>query len=724
MKKVLLSNLILSLLIIVLSAGAATAQKQNERSPEKPVFWFGPFASLNVNLHSADFANLPNTSCCSPGYGSGSGLGYSFGALFIYPLRIKGQDLRLDFRLGYNSLGADLVTDEWIGNTRDNGFDGNGTIKVNTEHKIESALGSLGLDLGVDYYFLKGLYGTLGLRLGYILTGTFSQQELITEPSDITFSDGTRVRNVYKEQDIPELNSFQAGLYAGIGYDLPIGKELYLTPEAKFYYNFTNISSDTIDWKPHFLYIGVALKIPVIPSVEKPVKEEVEYVRDTMIVSDISIKKEEVKLIGQKEDFEETELADIIIRKKIITENYELRLPKTARLDAALEVAGIAPDGTRQANPTLVIEEVEAEEGFPLLPYVFFRNNSATFDGSGMNLITREETRSFDEQKLPWNTLSIYSDLLNIVGSRMRARQETKLTITGCNNNLGPEENNLQLSQDRADAVRNYLVNTWNVDPSRITVKKQGLPANPANNTKLDGQVENQRAELSSDDYELLKYLTQKDVIRTSTPPRVEIKPSVQSEAGMKSWKIEIEQGGKVLREFSGEELPPSVEWNVEEQPMPEMEAPVLIKLTAVDEAGNKTQAVHETSINQLTINKKRYELKEDKRIERFSLILFDFDKATLSKDHNKIIADINKKITPQSSVTVYGYADRIGTPEYNKQLADKRIQETKKLLNVNPGKLEFIPVGSDVLLYPNETPQGRCYSRTVKFEVETPLGK
>mgnify|MGYP000859471108 CR=1 FL=1 len=700
----------------------ALAQKEGQPPVYPPSFWFGPYGGVNINMHSADFRNLPNTFCCSPGFQSGSGIGYSLGGLFILPFRIEGHDLRLDIRLGYNNMNADLIRDTIIGNTPNDNY--TGTDDVESEHKIESVLGGIGLDIGLDYYFIDKFYGTLGLRFGYLLTGEFSQQEMITKPNDVTFLNGSRLWNVYDKREIPELNKFQFGVYAGLGYDLPIGDELYLTPEARFYYNFTNISNDTINWKPHFLYLGAALKIPIIPVYKLPYIDETEYVRDTMLISDAGVSREEVRLISERESVKETKKTDAIVRKTTIYQHYEKHIPKALSLNAALTVTGIAPDGTRQKNPTLVIEEIEAEEGFPLLPYVFFRSGSAGLDGSGLKILDRSGTSGFDEQKLPWNTLAIYSDMLNILGSRMKELPDSKITVTGCNNNLGSEENNMQLSQDRANAIKNYLVDVWDINPSRIAVRQQGLPTNPSNNMIPDGQVENQRAEISSDNYELLKYLTQKDVIRTSTPPRVEIVPEVTASNGLKSWDITIEQDGALLRQYAGEDLPGSLNWNVEEAPMPALESPVTIKMTAIDNEGNKTQTVHETKISQLTINKKRYEIKEDHRIERFSLILFDFDKATLTKDHNKIISDINSKIEPESKVTVYGYTDRIGTPEYNKQLADRRIQETRKLLNVKPANLKTVPVGSDMLLYPNETPQGRCYSRTVKVDIETPMGK
>ncbi len=714
MKKIISTAVIL--LCLMMTAVPAKSQKIVQQ-PDKPLYWLGFYGGVNLNFHTADFRSLPEAECCSPGFKSGFGIGYALGGLFEYPLDEKWM---LDIRLGFSTLDAQLKVNELIGNAPADKFAGNLTNDVEVEHTIDSRLSLLGLEPSVNYYFFDKFYGTLGFRLGYLLAGKFDQQEKIVNPPDVHFlENGLRVRNQYNNQDINNLKNFQFHILAGLGYDLTIGREWYLTPEARYYLPLMNISS--VAWKVSDLQIDLALKIPVFPARELPVREEMAFIRDTTTVTDENITAEEVVLIDKSEETEEIENDDFILKRRVIRENYEKRIPVSGKITAAVDAAGINYDGTRQENPQLVIEEIEAEESFPLLPYVFFREGSADLAATKMEPLNTG-AGEFNENNLEWNTMSIYSEMLNVVGSRMKKYPDAKLTVTGCNNNTGVEENNLELSEKRAEAVKNYLVKTWNIDPSRITVQSRNLPANPGNNEIKDGQIENQRAELSSDNDKILKFVTLNKVIRTSNPPRVEILPEITADAGVSSWDIKVEQSGRLLRQYSGQDVPKKIEWDVEGEPVPKTEVPVNITLTAMDNLGHKTTAQKDIAIKQLTIKKKRIEMIGDKKIERYSLILFDFDKANITPEQAKVLKEIREKIHPDSKVTIYGYADRTGDPAYNKQLADRRIQETQKVLKVKDSQLKTVPVGSNVLLYNNDTPEGRSYSRTVRIIIETPV--
>ena len=103
-------------------------------------------------------------------------------------------------------------------------------------------------------------------------------------------------------------------------------------------------------------------------------------------------------------------------------------------------------------------------ELFPLLPYVFFPQDNADLDSTSMRQIGSATTVSFDESRLPNNTLAIYADLLNVVGRRLQQHPQAHITLTGCNNATGSERNNRRLSRSRAEAVRDYLVGTWAID--------------------------------------------------------------------------------------------------------------------------------------------------------------------------------------------------------------------------------------------------------------------
>jgi outer membrane protein OmpA-like peptidoglycan-associated protein len=462
----------------------------------------------------------------------------------------------------------------------------------------------------------------------------------------------------------------------GLGYELPIGKDALLIPEIR--YNMPFMSIAAVSWLPATWQFGASVKFPIYPPKEiKPV--------DTV-------------------KYEKKELPPL--------------------LTSSIEAVGISADGTRQKNPTLVIEETEVEEGFPLLPHVFFKEGSADLSITGLHLLNKEQIEGFQEDSLQWNTLKIYSELLNIVAYRMTKQPNEKITITGCNNNLRGEENNLAISGQRADAVKKYLVDVWGINKDRINIKTQNLPDNLANNDRPDGQQENQRAEISSTNFNLMKPIYLKEISKTSTPPVVEITPSIISDTGVHDYKIVVLQGKDTIRSYEGKNNPDKILWKTADKPVPLTETPINIKLTVIDSTGRLTMASTEISIQQLTLRKKRYELKDDKRIERFSLILFDYDKAEIKANNKLILEEVKSRIKDNSTVTIEGYADRTGELEYNKSLAQRRCDEIEKILKVKEQNLVTKPIGSSVLLYDNDMPQGRSYCRTVKINIETPVGK
>jgi outer membrane protein OmpA-like peptidoglycan-associated protein len=644
----------------------------------EPLFYLGAYAAYNLNTHTANFKELPPVPNCCKGFTSGIGSGFALGGLFDYDIN---SVFSLGLRLGYSSLGAKLlVHDKNIGNTTviQNGV--TTVTPVSVDHSIDSKINVVGIEPVLSIKIIDNLKGIVGLDLSYLLTGQFSQMEQIISPNNVTFLDGRIIQNDYYNLDIPGKPSLLFFGMLGLGYDLPMGKDMYITPEIKYFLPFNNVAN--VDWKPAHWQFGASVRFPIYPKIEKPLE-----------------------------------------LKPIIRIDTAIPLPMP-KISSNIEAVGVSRDGKIQKTPTIVIEEMETEEGFPLLPHVFFPEGSADLKLSGLKLLTKEETNSFVEDSLKWNTLEIYSDLLNIVGYRMHKFPNAKLTITGCNKNLDAEAKNLNLSKQRAEAVKDYLVKIWGIKPNRITIKQQNLPDNPGNNTVVDGQIENQRVELSSSNSDLLKPVFLKEIDRTANPPVVEITPTVKSEAGLSSWDVNIEQSGNSLRSYSGKILPEKIKWEVEKEPIPKLETPVNIKLTAHDSINQPSKSETNLSIQQLTIKKKRYEMKGDKKIERFSLIVFDYDKADIKPHHKVILQDIKSKIMPNSMVTIEGYADRTGDSAYNKDLALRRSNETEKILQVTPANLTINPVGSDVLLYDNNSPQGRSYCRTVKIKIETPVGK
>jgi outer membrane protein OmpA-like peptidoglycan-associated protein len=703
--------------IVIASLFASSLTAKADGNIPEQMFNVGVYGGYNFNVHYADFNKLRGIANCCDKFTGGTGSGFSFGALFEYPIK---KDLLIGLRVGYSTLDAQLLRNKAIGNTPV--ISGTQTVitDIMVDHTIDSRISILTIEPNLCYKFYDRLNTYVGLRISPVMSATFDQQEKIISPGNVTFLDGRVIQNDRKGLELPDKTTMLYHAMIGVGYELPVSKFSYLEPMIDYYLPLNNVSS--VDWKASTFLLGLTYRMLIFPPKVLPVIYDTLINRDTIIKEVAGLKEEKIERISSTSKLVEDEKEDVIVQRTIITEQYEKSIPKIMGLATSIEAYGISKDGSKEKNPTIVIEETDTEEGFPLLPHVFFKEGSANLLESDMHLLKKNETAKFNEDSVKWNTMAIYAELLNIAGYRLKKYSAEAMTITGCNNNTGSEKNNLQLSAQRAESIKKYLTDVWGISANRITIQRQNLPDNPGNTENPDGRIENQRAELKFKNIDLLKPVYLKEILRSSNPPLVEIVPTVQSEAGLKNYSINVEQKGRRLRNYDGETLPDKLVWQIEDKPLPETEAPINITLTAKDKLNQQSKASTELKLQQLTIKKKRYERKDDKRIERFFLIVFDFDKADIKAHHKIILNQIKSKIMPNSKVTISGYTDRTGEMEYNLELARKRCMEVQKVLQVSENNLTINPIGSKELLYNNDVPEGRSYSRTVRIIIETPV--
>jgi outer membrane protein OmpA-like peptidoglycan-associated protein len=703
------------------------SKKQEITSQDKikqsPYLYVGGYAGYVNNIFTADFASL-DALTCNPNFKNGTGGGFAGGILAELPLLSM---LRLEGRLGFATLGGRLFLTERIGNTAERGVGGSGSqvVEVEASHEIFSTLNAITFEPAVNTILFNKLRASVGFRIAYLMTSDYRYVEtLVTDR--VTYSTGSRTRNPIEGQ-IPEVNKLQMAMSVGVGIDFPVGSKSTLTPEIRYYAPLNTISSK--EWRVASLQLGASFHYALYPP-PPPI-----FIRDTVIQRDTVLKQlftagnEGLTMLDSKMDTQiRSEFAgrqETRYETTTIKENYEKRVLKIAELAVTVNAVPVGTDvsqATKDAFYGFTVEETELEENFPLLPQVFFPEGIGELNASSMNLLTREETPNFIETELPRNTLGVYRHLLNIIGKRMNERQQAKLSLVGTNSNVNAEKNNRELSLRRAESVKNYLVSSWGIEPSRITVKAVNLPTAPANNTTTEGQEENRRVEIYTDDYEILEPIAIRDVTVQSRPTSIEVSSIVKSEVGVRNWALSIEQDGNVLRKLAGDDTPDNYTWNITERPYPKSEKPVVAKYTITDKSGQTKTGVKEVSVKQLTVRQKRYEQKDDKRNDKFSLIVFDFNKADLNPDNKRIVQEVRSRIQPESKVVIAGYADKSGEPTYNRELARRRCVEVQKSVGLNDGNSTIQPYGSDTLLFDNSTPEGRSYSRTVVIEIETPV--
>ncbi len=687
----------------------------------KPIFNIGVYGGINNNIHDAGFRSLPGIPNCCPKFESGSGVAPQFGAILRFPF---DEASSLMLKIGYSDYSGKLEKEEFIGNAElrqsTPPFETTDVVKAISNHSVEGSLGAITIEPMYSLSIFDSFNWNIGINLSYLLSPKFTQREQLISPSNVVFKDTEkRIRNEYINNDIPESNAIQIFGKTSVSYSIPFGKNMILSPEFGLAYPFTKIFSD--EWRVIPLSIGLNLEYPIKPSIKKDEIEEVEYKRDTVVVADFNAKTTTINLKSQDKKVRINETNDKIIKTTTITEVYEKITPKTSKITGTLVINGKDRQGNTQPNPTLTIEEIEVSESFPLLPYIFFPEASADLKRTSMVLLEKDEQKDFSTKYLPWETLNIYSNLLNIIKERMDKNPTAKIIITGTNSNVTLESNNLELSKSRANAVKDYLVNNLGINPNRISTNSQNLPNKPSNPTTPDGIQENQRAEISADSRNILEPLELSQIDKIANPPIIEIEPTIFSDLPIKNWHMTISQNNKIIRTYNGTR-PEKQQWMVEAEPIPEFETPAIIKYSATDEQGNLFEIEKSIQLTQKTIKKKREEIKNDTIYQRYSLIVFDFDKSELTDAHKAVLDKIKGNIKPNSQVSIYGYADRMGTQQYNKDLANRRIEEVVKYLKIRPESLRRYPIGSDELLYDNDTPQGRSYSRTVRIIIATPV--
>jgi outer membrane protein OmpA-like peptidoglycan-associated protein len=685
---------------------------------------YGVYGGINLNLHQANLRNLPGIPNCCPRYEKGTGLGFNLGILYE---RSISNRIRIGARLGVQTFNGTLTAED---TTTLNAPDC--TVSGIFEHRVESSFLNFGFEPMLMYNVFKNFHFSLGARFGQNLTKNFSQVETIVKPDGVgTFLDddgndtGLRTRNDTSGY-LPDAIGFQYGLVTGLSYELPLNPKntLRLVPELFYYHTFTELVENT-DWSLSSIRASIAIKYAPIVEINKGKIFSQESKIDTIRVETEIIAGDNFRKGAEFVNTFTDEVGDEIITTDVVTRIDTMFVKRIFKLDGDITVVGVDSDGNEIADPVFKIEEFISNRLDPLLNYVFFDDNSSALPAKYLRL-KKSDIESFELSDLfRDSTLQIYHNILNILGDRLRKHPDAKLTLIGCNSDIDNEKNNLDLSMKRAETIKEYLVNNWGINTKRIKTEASNLPlkaSTPKN--EPDKIAENRRVEIYSDDYHILEPLFIEKVDRTANPPIVRFKLNGDSETGLKHWRISAKQTSNQENNFSFEfdgNLMPSVDWllGFDQKYIPPKPEPLNYILQLEDKRGKiKDIGPKSIPIELVTHQKKQQELLGDYQIEKFSIILFDFDQSSLDANNKKIIEFIKGRISPDSEIEITGYTDRTGNPDYNLRLSKLRANAVKSAINRKDANVKGI--GQSQLLYSNDSPEGRFYCRTVNILVRT----
>ncbi len=386
--------------------------------------------------------------------------------------------------------------------------------------------------------------------------------------------------------------------------------------------------------------------------------------------------------------------------------------------------------------PKAVLLKRKVSETLPLLNYVFFDEGATTIP-SRYILLSPTQAAVFKQEDLQQEPsenmgvrsqrqLGIYYNVLNILGDRMRTNPEVKITLTGASL-AGPKEGNIFATE-----IKKYLVNVFGINENRIATTGRTKPVNPSE--QIGGKKElvllregDRRVDIQSSSENLMMELggTLMKPVHINTTQANSSDGDVIFYVGKANETLSSYTIGVTNPSGTTQQYGPFTknEEHIAGKTILGTSTPGTYKvvMTGTTKMGNvikKESTVEILGTQEQTENGLRYS------------ILYNFNKANTIDTYAKFLTEeVAPLISENSTVSIHGHTDVIGSEPYNLQLSTKRAQETQQILEAALAKagkrnvrFDTIGVGEaeDRSPFENGKPEERFYNRTVIIDINT----
>ncbi|MFI0491192.1 OmpA family protein [Flavobacterium sp.] len=396
------------------------------------------------------------------------------------------------------------------------------------------------------------------------------------------------------------------------------------------------------------------------------------------------------------------------------------------------------PEVQFSANaPANVPTKRRVREVFPLRNYVFF-NIGSTEIPNRYKLLKKEEVKDFREDQLEMVTpinqsgrserqMNVYYNVINILGDRMIKNPSTTIVLVG-SSEKGPKD-----GKEMAQTMKLYLVNTFDINPSRIRTKGQFKPDIPSE--KMGGVREldllregDRRVSIeSSSPVLLLEFKSGSAPVNPSETLVLQEAPldsyvtfdAKGSNEAFSAWSIQVvDESGKMQAFGPYTQESASLSGQAILGTRPEGD----FKITMIGQTKSGKTVTKETNAHVVLWTP----AKIDEGL-RYSII-FEFNESKAISIYEKYLTDVVvPKIPANGTVIIHGHADIIGDDAYNLKLSVARANDVKNIIEsalIKSGrtdvKFEVNGYGEDINHSPfkNEFPEERAYNRTVIIDI------
>lgn len=547
--------------------------------------------------------------------------------------------------------------------------------KALVKNDFNATLNYFVFDIGAKIIPLESI--PIGFRLGFdisdaSITKKYNQTRQLIEPSGILLNG--RNSETVSEGDFDNLNVSQ-GISGTLLADFQLSDMLTVSPEVTYRYPL-NSSLEDIDWFTTLIRAGATISI----RLNTPEKvDEFLPIIDTTSNNQIEIVQKEEEIIEER--------FDVI---------------KTLSID------------------NLNLLETVVTQTYPILPYIFFDSASSDLNDK---YYYKGDARNFSEQKLDKNSLKIYERLLDLVGSRLVTNsQNIKLIGFTDGKEIESIMERKSLAYNRANSIKNYLIQKWNISTSKISIETADIPTQPTNTFYSEGLEENRRVEIVPENINILKPIVHSQFLEYATDKKtITINFDADFEKIEDYTLILSDDKNQLYSETKSTPPNRTIKITVNDEFQKKLGSSDLKNLK-VEIIIKRTDGRIETKSSPFMVNKENNNFE----LGRLNLIVFDFDKSVISESNKNMIDKfIINNISENSNIDVIGSTDILGEKIYNKQLSEKRANNVADYINTLLPDIKFNKIsgiGSDNPKFSNSSPEGRFYCRTVLIEVKTPI--
>lgn len=377
-------------------------------------------------------------------------------------------------------------------------------------------------------------------------------------------------------------------------------------------------------------------------------------------------------------------------------------------------------------------------ETFPIRNYIYFDNNETAISNRYV-FLTSDKVKDFKEDQVEFFTpvdftgrskreMTVYYNVLNILGLRMQNNPATTITLVG-SSVKGEQDARLM-----ANSVKDYLVTVFAIDPKRIDIEGRTEPKILEENINRIHELGvlgegSRRVVIESHSPELLMEF-RSDPNAPLKPVKIIIEPEApiesyvtfkadKSNKAFNSWRLElVDEDGFIQNygPYTQEEVSIPGETILGTKPQGDY------YVTMIGTTKNDSIVREESLVHMVLWQKSKI-----RETMKFSVI-YEFDDAKAIKIYKKYLSEVVvPKIESGDKVIIHGFTDTIGQDAYNLNLSKARANDVKNIIEtsllkagITDVEFELNGYGEDVDIAPfgNTFPEERAYNRTVIIEI------